>query len=99
MGVLLWSSPHPARTFFAADFERVEAIKVGMTHDQVAQILGPPDLEYTAENVPENYYWPGYRFKRRPVSGKVLIYKRLVFVAYIYLSVEGTVEEVFTGGT
>lgn len=95
---LIWALPDPKRMLHSDEY-RFESIAVGMTEDQVAKILGPPDLHYTREDAPNDYCWPGYECKRRPISGKVLIYKGLVLVTYVYLNEKGTVEEVFAGGT
>jgi outer membrane protein assembly factor BamE (lipoprotein component of BamABCDE complex) len=81
------------------DYERFESIEVGMKEDEVRQLLGPPTREYSASDAPEDYYVPGFSFKRRPISGRVLIYVGVEPIAYIYLDKEGRVEDTFIGGS
>ncbi len=46
-----------------------------------------------------DYYVPSYAYKRRSITGEVLIYVRGDMVAYFYIDRNGRVEDVFIGGS
>jgi outer membrane protein assembly factor BamE (lipoprotein component of BamABCDE complex) len=88
--------PHPV---FQKDYERFQAIKEGMTEQEVREKLGEPAHMYDRANAPKDYYVKGYSFKERPISNKVLIYIASEPIAYVYLDDQNKVEEVFVGGS
>jgi hypothetical protein len=81
------------------EFRHFQAVEPGMTRAQVVEQLGSPDVEYTKESAPKDYFVPGFDSKERQISGSVLIYRRSYAIAYAYLSEAGSVEEVFIGGS
>jgi hypothetical protein len=70
-----------------------------MSEEDVRTLLGPPDQQFTAQNAPGDYYIDGYSYKRREISGKVLIYRGAEHVAYFYIDNSSRVEDVFVGGS
>jgi outer membrane protein assembly factor BamE (lipoprotein component of BamABCDE complex) len=81
-------------------YGKVTAITVGMTKAEVLQQLGAPTSLYRAGSAPENYYVEGYTFRRRPISGEVMIYLGGAdMVAYIYIDKKGKVVDKFIGGS
>jgi len=81
-------------------YGKVTAITVGMTKAEVLQQLGAPTSLYRAGSAPENYYVDGYTFRRRPISGEVMIYLGGAdMVAYVYIDKKGNVEDKFIGGS
>ncbi len=84
---------------FKAEYERFQAIKAGMTEQEVREKLGTPAHVYDKASAPEDYYVKGYSRKERPITNKVLIYIASEPIAYVYLDDQGKVEEVFVGGS
>jgi hypothetical protein len=70
-----------------------------MSESEVRRVLGDPRWTYTAQTAPADYYVPGYRHKKRTITGKVLIYLGAESIAYVYFDQQARVEEVFVGGS
>jgi outer membrane protein assembly factor BamE (lipoprotein component of BamABCDE complex) len=94
--VLAACGPHPV---FKTDYERFQAIKAGMTEQEVRDKLGTPAHVYERGTAPKDYYVKGYSFKERPITNKVLIYIASEPIAYVYLDQQNRVEEIFVGGS
>jgi hypothetical protein len=71
----------------------------GMPEAQVRERLGAPSKEYSATNAPEHYYVRGWSYRQRPITNKVLIYERGEPICYVWIDRNGTVEDVYVGGT
>ena len=84
---------------FGDEYERFEAVEVGMTEGQVRELLGEPARVYEAETAPEEYYVDGWSYERRPITNKVFIYFSAEPIAYVWFDEENRVEEVFVGGS
>lgn len=87
------------QSFFGDEIAKFKQIHVGMPEGDVRALLGPPSREYNRETAPDNYYVEGYSFKRRAISGKVLIYVGSEPIAYVYVDPAGLVEYVYVGGS
>lgn len=64
------------------------------------------DPRYVYRSGRENYYVEGYSYKNREITGRVEIYfptlpgyEHLDFILYVYYSQEGSVEEIYVGGS
>jgi len=79
------------------DYERLEVIQVGMTEEEVIKILGPPHKSFRKETAPKDYYVPGWSYKKRDITNKVLIYNFGEPIAYYYL--DNNVEDIYIGGS
>jgi outer membrane protein assembly factor BamE (lipoprotein component of BamABCDE complex) len=86
-------------TPFAADYELLRKVKVGMSEQEVRSILGVPQHEYEGATAPTPYYVKGWAYKERPITNKVLIYIRSEPIAYVWIDQNGRVEDVFVGGS
>lgn len=86
-------------TPFAADYEELRKVKIGMSEQEVRSILGAPQHEYTRANAPTPYYVKGWAYKERPITNRVLIYIRSEPIAYVWIDHNGRVEDVFIGGS
>lgn len=74
-------------------------IKLGDPEARVLSLLGKPFRVFDKATAPSNYYVSGYQFKRRSISGKVLIYSRKDLVYYIWIGPTSVVEDLFIGGS
>jgi hypothetical protein len=88
-----------ARLPFSEEYKRFEAIKIGMTAEDVLATLGEPDYRYAAATAPDSYYVPGYSYRKREITSRVLIYVATEAIAYVYIDPDGRVEETFVGGS
>lgn len=84
---------------FQEEYERLYAIKVGMTEAEVVERLGTPYEVHNAATAPENYYVGGYSYEERPIENKVFIYIEAEPIAYVYFDKENIVEYVYVGGS
>ena len=84
---------------FEEDYKKLRVIKVGMTEQEVIELLGPPHRIYSRETAPKDYYVPGYSHKEREITQKVLIYTFTEPIAYYYIDGNSRVEAVFIGGS
>jgi hypothetical protein len=84
---------------FEEDYKKLQVIQVGMTEQEVVNKLGPPYRVYFRETAPKHYYVPGYSFKERDITNKVLIYTFTEPIAYYYIDGNSRVEAVFIGGS
>lgn len=84
---------------FGEDYRLLESIHPGMTVEEVVGRLGPPDLQYSAESAPENYYVTGYAYKRRPITNMVYIYILTEPIGYVYFDRDERVEEMVIRGS
>lgn len=75
------------------------AAPVGTPEAQVRARLGPPAREYAAASAPTHYYEPGWTYRERPITDKVLIYRSGDAICYVWTDTGGLVEEVFVGGS
>lgn len=96
---LVWWGSQAIDSVYGPEYERFEAIQVGMTEEQVRELLGDPLKVYDAETAPEDYYVEGWTFKRRPITNKVFIYIATEPIAYVWFDEQNRVEEVFVGGS
>ncbi len=81
------------------EYELFQSVKIGMTEEEVVQLLGQPYKIYHATDAPENYYVDGYGYKERPITNKVFIYIASEPIAYVYFNHNNKVEEVVVGGS
>ncbi len=63
----------------------------------VRSLLGAPKVEFGAEAAPADYYISGYGREIRPVTGRVLIYRRADMIFYVWIDEEGKVEHTYRG--
>ena len=87
------------RKAFEEEYERFRQVQIGMTETEVVALLGDPQRVFIKDTAPENYYVDGYSFKKRLITGKVLIYVGAEPIAYVYLDNKSVVEYVFIGGS
>lgn len=81
-----------------------EEIRAGMSEKQVRERVGSPDIVYSADDAPEDYYIPGYAHEPRQITNRVLIWEGIPaqvpmgwYVVYVYIGPAGRVEHVFIG--
>jgi outer membrane protein assembly factor BamE (lipoprotein component of BamABCDE complex) len=84
---------------FKDEYEKLRAVQVGWTEDQVRTHLGAPWKVFRRESAPEHYYVEGWCYKKRPISNKVWIYLTDEAIAYVYFDDRDRVEDVFVGGS
>jgi hypothetical protein len=80
-------------------YQRFASIEVGMTRDEVLNRLGPPDYQFEANTVAENYCVEGYSCSGRPIEHRLYVYLGGEPIAYIYLDHQERVEDVYIGGS
>ncbi len=76
-----------------------DQVAVGAAESDVKRILGEPYREYDRSASDTDYYVSGYAAKKRPITGKVLIYLGRDLVLYVWLDPGGIVEECFRGSS
>lgn len=75
------------------DYKILQKIEIGMSEDQVYDILGKPAMKYEKDTAPEDYYVKGYYYRKRKITNKVLIYyKSLDRIVYVYIDKDKKVE-------
>ena len=74
-------------------------IRIGMTEEEIKNVLGKPDKIYFKETAPKDYYDYGWAYKERAISNKVFIYRLGEPIAYVYFDETNRVEDVFVGGS
>ena len=84
---------HQLEQWRAPTREKWNRVTQGMEESAVREVLGDPIREFNKTNAPVDYYEPGYGFKKREITGKVLIYLATDLVLYVYLDESGRVEE------
>lgn len=84
---------------FRKDYDLFGAVKVGMTEEEVTNLLGSPYKIYYKGTAPTNYYVEGYAYKKRDISNKVFIYIGVEPIAYVYFDNQNKVDDVFVGGS
>jgi len=80
-------------------YKEYREIKIGMTQNEVENMLGQPYKVYYKDNAPKNYYIEGWNYKKRNINNKVYIYLEGEPIAYIYFDNDDKVEYVFVGGS
>ena len=80
-------------------YKEYRKIKVGMTQDEVENILGEPYKIYFKDTAPKDYYIDGYYYKKRYIKNKVFIYIDGEPISYIYFNDDDNVEYVYIGGS
>lgn len=70
-----------------------------MTEQEVIQHLGPPHWVFRKETAPPDYYIPGWSYKEREITHKVLIDSFAEPIAYYYLDENNKVEDIYIGGS
>jgi hypothetical protein len=93
-----WEAEH------AKFLSRVRRIRPGTSESTVVGLLGKPtDVHGSRSAAPDwaDEYWDlGYRFRRRPISHKVLVYLGPSdYITFVYLGQDGRVHDVVVGGT
>jgi outer membrane protein assembly factor BamE (lipoprotein component of BamABCDE complex) len=79
---------------------QVGQVRSGMTEGQVLDILGAPAEVHLASEAPDDYYVRGYDYKRKKITGKVLVYVGgSDAICYVWVDPHGRVEDVFLGGS
>ena len=84
---------------FKEDYAAFRSIQIGMSEEQVKNILGEPNKILNKSTAPKNYYVQGYAYKEREIGNKVFIYIRNEPIAYVYFDDRNRVEDVFVGGS
>lgn len=84
---------------FRKDYERYGVVKIGMTDEEVVNLLGSPYRVYDKATAPRDYYIDGYAHENREINNKVFIYISTEPIAYIYFDGENKVEDIFIGGS
>ncbi len=84
---------------YGGEYELLRSVKIGLTEEDVVELLGQPYKVYQATDAPDDYYVEGYSRKERRITGKVFIYIASEPIAYIYFDHDNKVEEVFVGGS
>lgn len=84
---------------FEPEYKRLEVIQVGMAEEEVIRLLGPPHWVFRKETAKKDYYIPGWSYKKRDITNKVLIYSFSEPIAYYYLDNNNKVEDIFIGGS
>lgn len=75
------------------DYKILQKIEIGMSEDQVYDILGKPAMKYEKNTAPKDYYVKGYYYRKRKITNKVLIYyKALDRIVYVYIDKDKKVE-------
>ena len=92
-------SQRTMETVFQKDYAAFRSIQVGMSDEQVRNILGEPNKIFERSTAPKNYYVAGYAHKEREIGNKVFIYVRNEPIAYVYFDNRNRVEDVFVGGS
>ena len=72
-------------------------VHVGDDHVAVRELLGPPFREYSRESAPDDYYVSGHARPERSISNRVLIYMGRDLIMYVWIDLNGRVEEKFIG--
>jgi SmpA / OmlA family len=80
-------------------YAKFRAISVGMTEEQVRQNLGEPTFVHQRGAQPEIYCVQGWACERREIQHKLLIYRGVEPIAYVFFDSSGKVEHVFVGGS
>ncbi|MFO0973544.1 MAG: hypothetical protein U1A27_08920 [Phycisphaerae bacterium] len=68
---------------------------LGDTADAVVAKLGRPLRDIAAAEAPADYYLSGYGCKRRPITGRVMLYSKADLVLYVWFDRAGRVEDTF----
>ena len=80
-------------------YAKFRAINVGMTEEQVRQNLGEPTFVHHRGAQPDTYCVPGWSCERREIQHKLLIYRGIEPIAYVFFNPSDRVEHVFVGGS
>lgn len=99
VGIGVWISHGVVQSVFGNEYELFRSIKIGMSEEEVREILGEPYRVYSRGAAPADYYEEGYSFERRLITNKVFIYIATEPIAYVYFDESNRVEEVFVGGS
>ena len=84
---------------FEDEYDLFRSVQIGMSEQDVIDLLGKPHRVYRAPDAPADYYVNGYARKQRPIKNKVFIYIGSEPIAYIYFDQQNEVEDVFVGGS
>jgi hypothetical protein len=75
-------------------------LKLGLTEADVIRALGAePDLRYTKNDAPSDYYVVGWERRERPITGSVLIFAFGEPICYAWFDEHGHLEDSFVGGS
>ncbi len=88
-----------SRKLGADDYQRFESVELGMSQQQVKNLLGEPTYYYEKATAPKDYYVGGYSFRKKTIEHAVMIYVGVEPIAYYYLDKAGAVEEIYIGGS
>lgn len=80
-------------------YARFEGIEPGMSEHQVREELGEPYREYSSEDGLESYWQPGHAHPEPKDFHRVLVYRSIEPVLYVFLDRDGRVERTFVGGS
>ncbi len=94
--ILLLGKGCSSTPFFEHEYTRFRLVQLGMTEEQVIEILGPPMRSHRRG---ESYRVEGYAYKDREIKNKVFVYKGVEAIAYIYFDSNSVVEDIFVGGS
>ncbi len=72
-------------------------VEVGLLEEEVYACLGEPRYLHDVLSAPSDYYVKGYGRKVRPISNRVLIYMGADMVFYVWIDLQGRVEETVIG--
>jgi len=95
----LSSSCRLAEGPFHEQYAKFRSVSVGMTEKQVREKLGEPTFVHQKGVRPDTYCVPGWACERREVQHRLLIYRGVEPIAYVFFNSNGSVEHVFVGGS
>jgi len=85
-------------SMFKKEYEKLRAVQIGWTEDQVKACLGEPFKVYTKESATENHCVQGREYRNRAITSKVWICIIDEPIAYVCFDDQSKVEEVLPGG-